>query len=185
MKKLNIGILVALFGVAAVVWGSQLSHWLRPVPNLSRYPLGPWFYCENCSWHFDESPRLVAPLKCPKCKQLAGMRTTYGPGATLPEFVQCKTCQIKLPYQLYKWPPAEKARWEKRLSGLDDGQLMTAEEMHEMQSTRLMKTLARPDWLTLEAYSKLPPSELNAVRCSKCNNNDPAQFNYGVPPPNR
>ena len=185
MKKLHILIVLGLFVLAAAVWGSQLARWLTPAPNLTRYPLGPWYYCESCSWHFDENPRLVAPLKCPKCKKQTAMRTTHSPGSTAPEFVQCKKCQAKLPYQLFKWTDAEKVRWEKRLEAMDDGQLLTMEEMNQMQDSRLTKTLARPEWLTADETARLPAAQLSAVICSKCNNNDPAQFNYSVIPPGK
>ena len=177
MKKVNILVLVGLAGLIAVVWGPQLASWMRSSPNLTRYPLGPRFYCESCGWHFDENPRLLPPLTCPRCKKPTAMKTLFSPSAAAPEFVRCKKCQANLPYQLFKWPPEEKRRWEKRLAGLDEGQFLSSEEMNELQKTKLVKTSAL-EWMKWDEYMQLPPAKISAVRCVKCGNQDSAQFDY-------
>jgi Zn ribbon nucleic-acid-binding protein len=182
MKKVNILVLVGLAGLLTAVWGPQITGWMRSAPNLTRYPLGPRFYCESCGWHFDENPRRMAPLDCPKCKKATAMKTVFSPGASVPEFIHCKKCQADVPYQLFKWPLEEKRRWEKRLAGLDDGQFLSSDEIDELQKTKLVKTSAL-EWMTWDEYLRLPPAKIGAVRCVKCGNQDAAQFDYSGQPP--
>lgn len=182
MRKIDTLVLIGLAGLIAIIWGPQLAGWMQSAPNLTRYPLGPRFYCESCGWHFDESPLLLPPLTCPKCKKPTAMKTVFSPSAGMPEFIGCKKCQAKIPYQLFMWPPDEKRRWEKRLAGLGAGQFLSSEEMDELQASKLVKTSAL-EWMKWDDYMQLPSAQMSAVRCMKCGNNDSAQFDYSVQPP--
>lgn len=184
MKKFHWVLLLVLFALAGLIWRGILVRALTRPPNLSRYPLGPRFYCENCGWHFDESPRLLPPLRCPKCKQPVAMRTAFGPSAAVPEFIQCNSCLAKVPHQLFKWPPEEKARWEKRLDELKDGEFLSSDEMMDLQKTKLVRTSAL-DWMRWDDYMRLPADQVRAVRCTQCGNSDSAKFNYAVDPPGK
>ena len=184
MKKFHWVLLVILFALAGLIWRGILVNLLTRPPNLSRHPLGPRFYCESCGWHFDDSPRVLPPLNCPKCKKPAAMRTAFGPSAAAPEFIQCNLCQAKIPYQLFKWPPAAKTRWEKRLNELKDGEFLSSDEMMDLQKTKLVKT-STLDWMRWDDYAKLPRNQAGAVRCPKCGNKDGAQFDFAVDPPGK
>lgn len=181
-KSHQILLLLVLVAIAGAVWGRQIVGWLTPTENLMRYPEGPRYYCESCGKHFDEAPGRLPPLKCPKCGKATAMRTAFGPGSGPPEFIQCKQCQAKIPTRLFQWPSAEKARWEKRLDQLGEGQFLTSSEISEMQQTKLVKTSAT-DWMKWEDFQKLTAAQLDAVRCSKCGNTNAAQFEYVVAPP--
>src|SRR5579872_1833180 len=98
MKTINALVVLVLTVLAAVIWGPQITGWMHSPPNLTRYPLGPRFYCENCGWHFDASPRRMAPLKCPKCGKPTAMKTLFSPSAGAPEFIRCRKCQAYTPY---------------------------------------------------------------------------------------
>jgi hypothetical protein len=181
-RKAKVLLLLALLAVAAVIWVPQFGIRLSSSDSLTRYPLGPRYYCESCGFHFAAAPGRLAPLKCPKCGRGTAMRTMFGPGATGGEFIGCKKCGTVVPSQLWKWSAEDKARWEKRLSQLGEGQFLSSAEVKDMNQGKLARTSAL-DWMPWDDFQRLPAAESSGVRCPKCGNTDPGQFDYSVATP--